>query len=141
MKTSVYINLPVKNVARTRAFFANLGYRHNPEFSNETAVCIVISDTIFVMMIEEPVFKGFTSKTVVDATQSTEVIVALTLENKAQVDALLEKAIAQGGTEARPADVHDFMYLRSLHDLDGHIWEFFCFTGAAAEVETDDFAF
>lgn len=137
MKTSVYINLPVKNVARTTAFFASLGYSHNPQFSNETAVCIVISDTIFVMMIEEPMFKGFTPKTVVDAQQSTEVIVALTVENKEQVDALFEIAIAQGGTEARPTDVHDFMYLRSLCDLDGHLWEFFCFTGETAETKTD----
>jgi uncharacterized protein len=100
-----------------------LGYSFSPQFTDEKAGCLVISDDIYAMLLAEPFFRTFTPKQVVDATKSTEVIVALSADSRQQVDELVDRAFAAGGRPANdPMDQGD-MYLRTFQDLDGHIWE------------------
>ncbi|MFO1340835.1 MAG: VOC family protein [Burkholderiaceae bacterium] len=123
MPTQIFVNLPVKNVERSRAFFSALGYSFNPQFSNDSALCMIVSDTIYVMLLAEPFFQGFTAKPIADATKSTEVLVCLSCDSRAEVDALVAKALAAGGTAPRAPQDHDFMYGHGFEDLDGHVWE------------------
>ena len=123
MNKHIFVNLPVKNLEKSKEFFTKLGYTFNPQFTDDKGACMVISDTIFAMLLSEPFFKTFTKKDISDATKTTEVLVALSVESKAEVDACLEKVLAAGGKEARDAQDHGFMYARSFEDLDGHIWE------------------
>ena len=123
MATNIFVNLPVKDLDKTKAFFAALGYTFNPQFTDANAACMIISENIFAMLLVEPFFKGFTDKTIVDAHKSTEVLLALSTNSRAEVDDMVNKAVAAGGTEPRAAQDHGFMYTRSFNDLDGHIWE------------------
>jgi uncharacterized protein len=125
MATSIFVNLPVKNLDKTKAFFTALGYNFNPQFTNESAACMVISDTIFAMLLTEPFFQGFTDKQITDTQKSKEVLLALSTDSREGVDDMVDKAIAAGGNEPRPALDHGFMYTRSFDDLDGHTWEIF----------------
>lgn len=123
MPTQVFINLPVKNLEKSKAFFAHLGYSFNPQFTNEQAACMVISDTIYTMLLSEPFFQGFTKKTIADGHSSKEVIICLSCDSRAAVDEMVKKAWEAGGTAAMPAQDHGFMYYHSFEDLDGHHWE------------------
>ena len=125
MATEIFVNLPVKDLNKTKTFFAALGYTFNAQFTDDNAACMIISDTIYAMLLVEPFFKGFIDKDIVDATKSTEVLIALSTDNRESVDDLVNKAVAAGGTETRSAQDHGFMYTRSFNDLDGHIWEIF----------------
>ena len=125
MATQIFVNLPVKDLDKTKTFFSALGYTFNQQFTNENAACMIISENIYAMLLIEPFFKGFIDKDIVDATKSTEVLIALSTDSRAEVDDLVNKAVAAGGTEPRPAMDHGFMYQRSYNDLDGHIWEVF----------------
>jgi predicted lactoylglutathione lyase len=120
----MFVNLPVKDLGQSKAFFEKLGFTFNPQFSDETAACMVISDDHYAMLLTHEKFKQFTKKTIVDATKATEALIALTLESREKVDSITESAIKAGGTEAREAEDHGFMYGRAINDLDGHIWEF-----------------
>jgi predicted lactoylglutathione lyase len=123
MATKIFINLPVRDLNKSIAFFTQLGYRFNPQFTDETATCMVISDDIFVMLLTHEKFKTFTPKAICDATQSTEVLVCLSCESRERVDAMISQAVAAGGsTYSQPQD-HGFMYGHGFQDLDGHIWE------------------
>jgi predicted lactoylglutathione lyase len=123
-QTKIFINLPVKDLAKTQEFFTKLGFTFNPQFTDEKAASLVISDTIFAMLLREEFFKTITTKPIADARKTTEAIVALAFESRAKVDQLMEKALAAGGTEAREKQDEGWMYGRSLYDLDGHLWEF-----------------
>lgn len=123
MNKQIYVNLPVKNLDKSKAFFAALGYTFNPQFTNENGACMVVSDAIYVMLLAEPFFQTFTKKTIVDATKSTEVLVCLSVDSRAAVDDLVAKAVAAGGVASNPAQDHGFMYIRGFGDLDGHLWE------------------
>lgn len=123
MSTQIFVNLPVRDLDKSKAFFAALGYANNPQFTDENAACIVVSDTIYVMLLVEPFFQGFTRKTICDARTHTEVILCLSAESRAGVDVLADKAIAAGGSETLEAKDYGFMYQRSFQDLDGHQWE------------------
>lgn len=123
MATQIFVNLPVKDLRKSTEFFTALGYSFNPQFSDENAGCLVISDTIYAMLLMEPFFKSFIKKEIADATKTTEVIVALTVESRARVDELAEKALASGGKPATDPIDHGFMYSRSFQDPDGHLWE------------------
>ena len=123
MTTKIFVNLPVKDLRRSMAFFTGLGYTFNPRFTDETAACMVISDDIYAMLLTEAKFREFTPKPVRDASKSTEVLVCLSCESPAQVDDLVRRALAAGGaTYAEPKD-YGFMYQHGYQDLDGHIWE------------------
>jgi predicted lactoylglutathione lyase len=121
--TQIFVNLPVKNIERSRAFFSALGYSFNPQFSNDSALSMIVSDTIYVMLLAEPFFQTFTAKPISDATKSTEVLVCLSCASRAEVDALVAKALAAGGTAPRAPQDHGFMYGHGFEDPDGHIWE------------------
>lgn len=125
MATKIFVNLPVKDLKKSMGFYDKLGFKNNPQFTDETAACMVISDEIYVMILTEPKFKSFTPKPIADATKSTEVLVALSRDSREDVDALVRTAVANGGkTYAEPKD-YGFMYQHGFEDPDGHIWEVF----------------
>lgn len=125
MATSIFVNLPVKNLSKTVEFFTKVGFSFNPQFTDENATCMVISETIFVMLLVEKFFKTFISKEICDASRDAEAIIALSLESREKVDLLMSKAIGAGGTEPRKAQDHGWMYGRNFQDIDGHLWEVF----------------
>jgi predicted lactoylglutathione lyase len=123
MARKTFVNLAIKDVQRSRDFFAALGFTFNEQFSDEKAFCMIVSEEAFVMMLSEPFFKGFTPNEVADATKVTEVLVCVSADSRAEVDQMITTAIAKGGREPREAQDHGFMYNRAFQDLDGHIWE------------------
>jgi predicted lactoylglutathione lyase len=133
MSTQIFVNLPVKDLARSIAFFEALGYSFNQQFTDENAGCLVISDDIYAMLLTERYFKTFTKKVVADATKSTEAIVALGVESKERVDELADKALAAGGKPSNEPMDQGFMYGRSFQDPDGHLWEVFYMDPAATQ--------
>lgn len=129
----IFINLPVKDLKRSRAFFEALGYSFNEQFTDENATCLVISDTIFAMLLVEDYFKTFINKDIADTRTSTEAILALATDSREHVDELADRALASGGTEPKPPIDHGFMYTRSFQDPDGHLWEIFYMDESALE--------
>jgi len=123
MATKIFVNLPVKNLNKSVEFFTKLGYTFDPQFTDETATCMIVAEDIFVMLLTEAKFKTFTPKKICDATKSTEVLVCLTCESRANVDAMVRKAVAAGGTTYNKPQDYGFMYEHGYQDLDGHIWE------------------
>ena len=123
MAKQIFVNLPVKDLRRSVTFFTALGYRFNPQFTDENATCMIVSDDIFVMLLVEPFFKTFTKKAVADATKSTEVRVCFSCDSRAEVDDLVRKARAAGGTSPSEPQDHGFMYQHGYQDPDGHLWE------------------
>jgi uncharacterized protein len=123
MATKIFVNLPVNNLPQSVEFFTTLGFTFNPQFTDETATCMIVSDDIFVMLLTHDKFKTFTPKAICDATKNTEVLVCLSRESRAQVDDLVRKAVAAGGTIYNDPQDHGFMYGHGFQDLDGHIWE------------------
>jgi predicted lactoylglutathione lyase len=123
MARQIYVNLPVKNLEQTKAFFGALGFSFNPQFSNEQALCMVVEDNIYVMLLVENFFKSFINKEISDAKKSTEVLVCLSCNSRAEVDEIVAKAVKAGGKIPREPQDHGFMYGHAFEDLDGHIWE------------------
>jgi len=123
MATQIYVNLPVRNLERSVEFFSQLGFAFNPQFTDETATCMIVSDDIYVMLLTEAKFKGFTPKAICDATKATEVLICLSRESRADVDDMVRKAVAAGGTTYNEPQDHGFMYGHGFQDPDGHIWE------------------
>ncbi len=120
----IFVNLPVKNLDQTISFFTNLGFKFNPQFTDENATCMIIGKNNFVMLLVEKFFKSFIpSHEINDAMKSKEVLVALALENRAAVDEMVNKAVAAGGKEYRPPEDHGWMYGRAFQDINGHVWE------------------
>lgn len=123
MATKIFVNLPVKDLKKSIDFFTSLGFTFNPQFTDETATCMIIADNIFAMLLTEARFKDFTKKSISDATKTTEVLLALDAESREAVDAMIKKAVKAGGaTYTDPVD-HGWMYIHSFADLDGHQWE------------------
>lgn len=125
MATNIFVNLPVEDLNKSIAFFTKLGYTFNTQFTDEHATCMIISDTIYAMLLTKARFKDFTKKEIADATKTTEVLIALSTDSKEKVNELVDKAIAAGGKEPNDAQDHGFMFSRSFEDPDGHIWEVF----------------
>jgi uncharacterized protein len=124
MSTKIFVNLPVKDLEKSKEFFLKLGYSFNQQFTDEKAASLVISEHIYAMLITEPFFKTFIpNKEISDTTTTKEVLIALSTESKQEVDDLTNKAIAAGGRQFREPEDHGFMYARSFEDLDGHVWE------------------
>lgn len=124
MAKMIFVNLPVADVARSTAFYESLGMVKDPRFSNEVASSMQWSDTIVFMILDKGFFGTFTPKTIADATTTTEVLIALSLDSRAEVDAIVEKAGAAGGiADVRPAQDMGFMYSRAFADPDGHMFE------------------
>lgn len=132
MARKIFVNLPIKDMERSRAFFSALGFSFNPQFSNEQGACMVISEDIYAMLLVESFFQTFTKKPIADAKKSTEVLVCLSCDSRAEVDALVKKALAAGGTAPNAPQDHGFMYAHGFEDLDGHVWELVWMDPAAA---------
>ena len=125
MVTNIFVNLPVKNLANSIEFFTKLGFTFNPQFTDDSATCMIIGSNIFAMLLNEERFQGFAPKPISDAKKTTEVLLALSLESREEVAEMVKKAVAAGGsTYAEPQD-HGFMIQHGFEDLDGHIWEVF----------------
>ena len=123
--TKIFVNLPVKNLKKSIEFFTKLGYKFNPQFTDEKATCMIISKDIYAMLIVEKFFKTFIKKQIVDTSKSTEVILALTVNSRQKVDDMIKKVISAGGIETRKPQDMGWMYGRSFQDIDGHLWEMF----------------
>ena len=123
MNKQVIFNLPVRDLAKSRAFFSALGFRFNPQMSNDSAAwMIVVDDTIHAMLMTEAFFASLIDKPVVQAREANEVIICLSCESREEVDSLVAKAIAAGGRTPHPPEDHGFMYDQGFEDLDGHLW-------------------
>ena len=124
MSKQIFINLPVRDLTRATAFYTAIGATKNPQFSDDTASCMVLSDTIFVMLLTHAKWATFTKKPIVDARRESEVMLALSAENASAVDKITDAAGANGGkADVNPKQDLGFMYGRSFEDVDGHIWE------------------
>ena len=125
MPTKIFVNLPVKDLNRSIEFFTKLGFSFNQQFTDETATCMIVTDDIFAMLLTEEKFKTFIPKEICDAKKYTEVLVALSYDNRSDVDDMVRKAVAAGGSTYNEPHDHGFMYTHGFQDLDGHIWEIF----------------
>lgn len=123
MVKQIFVNLPVKDLNKTVAFFTKLGFTFNPQFTDEKGTCMILGENIFVMLITEPFFKTFIKKEISNAFTTTEVISALTLESREKVDEMMRLVLEAGGKEDRDMLDYGWMYNRAFEDLDGHIWE------------------
>ena len=125
MATKIFVNLAVKDLKKSIEFFTKLDFKFNAQFTDETAACMMVGEDIFVMLLTHDKFKTFTPKEICDATKSTEVLVCLSAESRENVNAMVGKAVAAGGTTYNEPQDHGFMYGHGFQDLDGHIWELF----------------
>ncbi|MBB3110238.1 putative lactoylglutathione lyase [Paenibacillus phyllosphaerae] len=119
----IFVNLPVKDLEKSKAFFSAIGFEFNAQFTDENAACLIISQHIYAMLLVEPFFESFISKKIADASQTTEVILALSATSRAQVDELVNKALQAGGLAYNDPVDHGFMYSWSFQDVDHHLWE------------------
>jgi uncharacterized protein len=133
MSTQIFVNLPVKDLKKSVEFFTKLGYEFNPKFTDENATCMIVGENIFVMLLVEEFFKTFAPKEICDTAKSAEVLVALSFDSRAEVDEIVAKAIAAGGSTYNEPKDHGFMYQHGFQDLDGHIWEIFFMDESAIE--------
>ncbi|WP_134498608.1 VOC family protein [Microvirga pakistanensis] len=123
MATKIYVNLPVKDLQRAVRFFQAIGFRYDPQLSDESAACLAISEDIFAMLLTEAKFREVARRPVADTARMTEVLTCLSVESRRRVNQLVDRALTQGGREVREPEDHGFMFGRSFSDLDGHIWE------------------
>jgi predicted lactoylglutathione lyase len=123
MNRNVIFNLPVKDLEKSRAFFSALGFGFDPEFSNESAACVVVVEgSIYAMLTTEAFFRSLINKPVVQAKEANEVVICLSCESRDEVDSLIAKAVAAGARIPHPPEDHGFMYDQGFEDLDGHLW-------------------
>ena len=119
----MFLNLAVRDLKKSMDFFGTLGFTFNRQFTDDNAACMVVSSEAYVMLLTEPFFKTFTTLEQCDTSRSTEGLFALSCESRAEVDEIVQKAVAAGGRHAMPPQDHGFMYGWSFYDLDGHHWE------------------
>ncbi|GIP00942.1 glyoxalase [Paenibacillus lautus] len=120
---NIFVNLPVKDLEKTKEFFSKIGFEFNAQFTDKNAACLVIGDNIFAMLLTEDYFKTFTKKDLSNAANTTEVILALSAESREQVDEIVNAALSAGGSPSNDPVDHGFMYGWSFQDPDGHLWE------------------
>ncbi|MCE9576624.1 MAG: VOC family protein [Deltaproteobacteria bacterium] len=123
MSRMIFLNLAVRDLPATKAFFARLGFSFNPQFTDDKAACMILSEQGFVMLLAEPFFRTFTTLEPCNTATHTEAFIALSCASRAEVDQMVATAIEAGGRHAMPAQDHGFMYGWSFYDLDGHHWE------------------
>ncbi len=125
MATKIFLNLAVEDLNKSVEFFTKLGYTFNPQFTSKQATCMIVSDTIYVMLLTKPFFQSFSAKKkLVDTTKEFEVSICISVETKDEVNTIVNKAEAAGATIPDPATDHGWMYQHSFDDLDGHHWEY-----------------
>jgi predicted lactoylglutathione lyase len=123
MSRLLFLNLPVADLGASRSFFAKLGFEFNEKFCDEGAACMVVSDQAYVMLLQRDRFADFVTRPVADADEATALTACVSAADRAEVDALAEAAAAAGAGTAKDPQDYGFMYQRSFHDLDGHLWE------------------
>ncbi len=124
MPTKIFVNLPVKDLQKTKHFFSHLGFSFNPQFTDEKAACLILNDnSIYAMLLTEPMFQTFTKKKIADATKTTEVLIAIDAESREKVEELVRKAVEAGGSIYADPQDHGWMYQHGFADPDGHQWE------------------
>lgn len=133
MSRMIFVNLPVRDLKQTVGFWTGLGFTFNPQFTDENSTCMVISDHACVMLLTDKFFSTFTTRQVADATEHTEAILALSAESREEVDRLVDTAVTTGGSAANATQDEGYMYGRSFHDPDGHLWEVLYMDPAALE--------
>ncbi|OAM73325.1 VOC family protein [Devosia elaeis] len=124
MSSMIFVNIPVRDLAASMAYYKALGFDHNPDFTDETAACIVISDTIFVMVLTHAKFKEFSPLPIPDPKAETQALYALSRDSREAVDAIADAGLKAGGREVRERQDMGFMYSRAVADVDGHVWEY-----------------
>jgi hypothetical protein len=125
MVSKIFINLAVKDLQKSLAFFTEIGFTFNPQFTDESAACMIIAENIFAMLVIEKRFKDFTKKEICDARKNTEVLLALNVESREKVDEIIQKAVNAGGSIYMETSDYGWMYSHNFEDLDGHQWEIF----------------
>lgn len=135
MFRQIFVNLPIKDMARSRAFFEALGLTFNARFTNEQGACLEIGENFYAMLLVEPFFQGFTTKPICNAHQATEVLLALSVDSRAEVEEVVRKAVAAGASTPNAPQDHGFMFQHGFADLDGHQWEVFWMDEAAAPAQ------
>jgi uncharacterized protein len=125
MAKKIFINLPVSNLQKAMDFYTAIGFTNNPQFTDDTAACMVLTEEIYVMLLTHPKFMQFTQKEIGNAFKTVSVINSLSVDSNEEVKAMTEKALAAGGKEPSEAKDYGFMQQRSFEDLDGHNWEVF----------------
>jgi predicted lactoylglutathione lyase len=123
MSREIFVNLAVRDLDRSKDFFSTLGFQFNPQFTDDKAACMIVSDKAWVMLLSEPFFRGFTKREPCDTSRATEAMIALSCTSREEVDQLVRRAIDAGGSHAMDPMDHGFMYGWSFYDLDGHHWE------------------
>ena len=119
----IFVNLAIEDLARSVKFFTALGFAFDPNFTDDNATCMIVSHQAFVMLLRRPFFQKFTKRSICDTGRNTETLLALSCESRAEVDALVDTAVASGGARAMESTDHGFMYSSSFYDPDGHHWE------------------
>ena len=125
MKSQIFINLPVKNLQQSLDFYTKMGFTNNPQFSDDSAKCMVFSEEIYVMLLTHERFKTFIVKPISDTANSTPLLLSLSVDSVERMNTIVQQALTAGGKEPMPAKDHGFMQQRTLEDMDGHIWEIF----------------
>jgi predicted lactoylglutathione lyase len=123
MHKQIFVNLAVDKLDRSKAFFTALGFNFDPRFTNDQAACLILGENLYAMLLVKDLFKSFTRKSLCDPKESTEALVGLSCDSRGEVDALVAKALAAGGTAPRAPQDYGFMYGHGFEDIDGHIWE------------------
>ena len=123
MSRMIFVNLPISDLEKSKTFYTALGFSINPQFSDDTAACVVVSDTIFLMILTHPKFDSFLTKPRADTSKTTSALIALSCDSRAAVDTMTDAALKSGGSEPKPASDHGFMYTRTFHDPDGNVFE------------------
>jgi predicted lactoylglutathione lyase len=121
----LFLNLPVRDLKRAVDFFTHLGFTFNAQFTDDSATCMVINEGAYAMLLVEPRFQGFTKRQICDTGKHVEALFAFNADSRADVDDIVKRALAAGGSPAMPPQDHGFMYGWSFHDPDGHQWEVF----------------
>jgi predicted lactoylglutathione lyase len=125
MKTEIFLNLPVKDLNRSMAFFGALGFTFNLNFTDDKAACLEIGENIFAMLLTEEFFKTFTKKQICNTATTTEILMALSVDSREKVDEIITAVVKAGGTEYMEAKDYGWMYQKAFLDIDGHHWEIF----------------
>lgn len=121
----LFVNIPVRDLQRSIEFFETLGFTFNTQFTDATATCMLVGEDAYFMLLTTEKFRDFSKRPLADAQRQTGALFAITVDDRSEVDALADKAIAAGGSHAADPQDHGFMYVRSFYDLDGHHWEVF----------------
>lgn len=129
MHTQIFVNLPITDLPRARTFYEALGYRFNPDYSNDKGACLVLGDKLFAMLLVRDFFQSFTDRPVGDPKKDRQVLICLDCSSREEVDSLVSRALTAGGSAPRPPTDHGFMYFHGFEDLDGHYWELMHMSG------------